>query len=344
MITARKQDRGTTRRRISAGVTALLLGTLVLAAFAGGTGASAAPTATGAGQADWTFTDDRGTKVSLDSRPLRIVAYETAASALWYLGIKPVGIFGSTSLTQSPLLDGVDVRGIKSLGKVYGEINLEQLAALKPDLIVTAYSPKFNPLWGFKDAKQQKTVEAFAPIVAINGIRLPTQVIRRYEALARSLGANLRAAKVVAARTRFSAAVKELRAATKAKPGLLALAVGAYGDQLYFAKPADFPALRQYRSWGLKMVVPGGKDSFWEIVSFEQADKYPADLILYDTRTGALGPKDLAKKPAWNLNPAVKAGQLVPWQGQEDWSYQLYTKDIRTLARAVRRANPNLVR
>jgi iron complex transport system substrate-binding protein len=343
MTTARRQNGGMTRRRISAGVIAILAGTFVLAAFAGGTGASVAPARTDAGQAEWTFTDDRGTKVSLDSRPLRIVAYETAASALWYLGVKPVGIFGSSSLTQSPLLEGVDVRGITSLGKVYGEINLEKLAALKPDLIVTAYSPKFNPLWGFKDDKQQKKVGAFAPIVAINGIRLPTQVIGRYEALARALGANLRTPKLVAARKSFSAAVNELRAATKAKPGLLALAVGAYGDQLYFAKPADFPALRQYRSWGLKMVVPGGKDAFWEIVSFEEADKYPADVILYDTRTGALGPKELAKKPTWNLNPAVKAGQLVPWQGQEDWSYQLYTKDIRTLAKAVRSANPDLV-
>lgn len=343
MTMVKRQDGRTTRRGVAVGAIALVLGALVLAAFAGGTRATAAPATTESGQA-WTFRDDRGVRVSLDSRPLRIVAYETAASALWYLGIKPVGIFGSTSLTTSPLLEGVDTRGITSLGKVYGEINLEKLAALKPDLIVTAYSPKFNPLWGFKDAKQQKTVQAFAPIVAINGIRLPTQVIGRYEALARSLGASLRTTKYVAARRSFNAAVAQLRVATKAKPGLLALAVGAYGDQLYFAKPVDFPALRQYRQWGLKMVVPGGKDAFWEIVSFEQADKYPADLILYDTRAGALGPKELAKKPAWNLNPAVKAGQLVPWQGQEDWSYQLYTKDIKTLTRAVKRANPNLVR
>ena len=321
-----------------------LLATLVLTAFTCGTDASKTPAAADTAQASWTFRDDRGVRVTLDSRPLRIVAYETAASALWHLGIKPVGIFGSSSLTQSPLLEGVDTRGITSLGKVYGEINLEKLAALKPDLIVTAYSPKFQPLWGFKDAKQQKTVAAFAPIVAINGIRLPTNVIVRYQDLARSLGANLRAPKLVAARQSFNAAVKAFRAATKAKPGVLALAVAGYGDQLYFAKPADFPALRQFRQWGLKMVVPGGKDPFWEIVSFEQADKYPADLILHDVRAGALRPRDLAKHPAWNLNPAVKARQLVPWQGQEDWSYQLYAKDIRALTRAINRANPNLVR
>ncbi len=50
----------------------------------------------------WTFTDDRGVEVTLESRPQRIVAYETAASALWHVGITPVGIFGGSTAGRQP--------------------------------------------------------------------------------------------------------------------------------------------------------------------------------------------------------------------------------------------------
>ena len=343
---AHTRDGRSARRTFAAGtITALLLGALVLTAV--GSGASAATSGGTSADARWKFTDDRGNVVNRPSRPVRIVAYETTAAALFHLGIKPVAIFGSsaTPLSKSSLLAGVNTKGIVSLGATYGEINLERLAALKPDLIVTAFNPTFQPLWGFKDAAQQKKVAGFAPIVAINGIRAPTTVIGRFKDLARALGANLKAPRLVAAQARFTAAVKDLRAATAAKPGLTALALGVYGDgKVYFAKPPDAPALRQYRQWGLRMVVPGGSGSFWEIVSLEQIDKYPADLILWDNRPFALTPEKIGEAtPTWKLLPAVKAGQLVPWQAQESWSYQVYSQQIRTLANAIKRANANVV-
>lgn len=78
-------------------------------------------------------------------------------------------------------------------------------------------------------------------------------------------------------------------------------------------------------------------------MSFEQANKYPADLILYDTNPGAMTLDELDKVPTWRGLPAVKAGQLVEWQAIEDWNYPQYTKDIRRVIDGVRTANPRLV-
>ena len=330
----------TARPLLPLAAAALLAAGLLAACGGSGPREAASPAAS-----QFTFTDDRGERVSLPRRPRRVAAYEAPAAALWYLGIKPVAIFGSPSLTASPLLEGVDVTGVESLGEVYGEVNLERLAALAPDLIVTAFNPR-DPglLWGFKDADQQRKAQAIAPIVAIDGTRDPTAVIERFRELAGALGADVDAPALRAARERFDAAVAQLRAATAAKPGLRAVALGGFGEELYFAKPAAFPALRQFQQWGLDLAEPaGGANPFWEVTSWEEADRYPADLILYDTRAGALPLEELERKPTWRQLPAVRAGQLVAWQGQEDWSYQLYARDVERLAAAVRQARAGLV-
>lgn len=75
------------------------------------------------GTAEWRFTDDRGVTVTRPSRPARIVTNDQAGAALASLGVRPIGMFGSAPMAQNPLLEGVDLAGIESIGEVYGEIN-----------------------------------------------------------------------------------------------------------------------------------------------------------------------------------------------------------------------------
>lgn len=294
-----------------------------------------------AGAQSWSFTDDRGSVISRPSRPVKIAAYETAGAALYYLGIKPAAIFSSGDITKSKLLEGVDLTGIESVGgKAYGEIQLEKLAKLAPDLIVTAYSPKQgDPVWGFADKTVQDKVAAIAPIIALDGTKDPTAVIARFEQLATAIGADLAAAPVSDAKKTFDTAVDELKRAAAAKKGLRVLAVGGYSEKLYVAKPSEFPALRQMKSWGLNLIEPTGRDPLWETLSFEHADKYPADLILVDTKDDAMTTEQLAKIPTWKRLPAVQSGQLVRWQAIEDWSYPRYTDDITVITQALHKAN-----
>ncbi len=191
-----------------------------------------------AGSPGWSFTEDRGLRVERPAPPQRIVAYDTAAAALWHLGIEPAGIFAGSALTQSVSLRGFDTARVAAVGESYGQVDLEALAALRPDLIVTAFDPRqTGPLFGFGAQAPLERAGAVAPIVAIDGIRDPVAVIERFEALARSLGAE----PPDEPRARFEAASVQLRAALAAEPDLLAVAFTISEQQMYFARPARFP-------------------------------------------------------------------------------------------------------
>jgi iron complex transport system substrate-binding protein len=328
----------TTRREFALGALAALASGTLLSACGSDEGEDTEP-----GSGPWTFTDDRGEKITRDSRPRRIVANEATAAALWYAGVTPVGIMAGSPLKESTLLEGVDLDGVRSLGEVYGEIDLERLAALKPDLIVTAFNPDQAPvLFGFKNESQQKKAQAFAPILAINGVRDTTKVIERHHAVAGALGADQEASRVTGARRRYEESIAQLRAAIGEKPDLAVVAVSANPDQVLFARPKEFPVFREYTRCGLEMTDPEGKDPFWETVSWEQVDKYPADLILRDHKTGTLDLDAMAEKPTWRALPAVKAGQLAAYSAIEDWSYEQRAGEIDVLTRAIREARPGL--
>ena len=79
--------------------------------------------------------------------------------------------------------------------------------------------------------------------------------------------------------------------------------------------------------------VPAESELDWE-----NADKYGADLILLDSRSSALQPKDLTGKPTWQQLPAVKAGQVVPWLSEVRFSYAGCAPLVEQLAGALDRA------
>jgi iron complex transport system substrate-binding protein len=283
----------------------------------------------------WTFKDDRGVEVTLPGRPKRIVAHEYAAVALWDYGIRPVGIYGSVALDKQPLMKDFDLTGIESVGEVWGEVNLEALAAARPDLIVSTYWPSEKLLGGIKDDKLEKKMTAIAPIVGIHAQAPATTTIAHFEALAGDLGADLQAPELTAIRKRFEDAVSAFRAAAEQKPELRVLAVATAPDALYVAKTEDYSDLREYASWGLNVVSGKSSDPYWETLSWENADKYPADLILYDGRAHAPGPDELAKLPVWPRLPAVRADQLTPWHMEEAVSYRLFTDHIEELSAKI---------
>jgi iron complex transport system substrate-binding protein len=126
------------RRRLLAG------GVAIVAAAAGlaGCGTDDAGPERAAGSATptsgpWSWTDDLGQTVELDEAPVRIAAYGDEAAALWNFGITPVALFHYMDPVQDPTFESLDLTQTQVIGTAYGEINLEQLAAAQPDLIVT---------------------------------------------------------------------------------------------------------------------------------------------------------------------------------------------------------------
>ncbi|WP_037606340.1 ABC transporter substrate-binding protein [Streptacidiphilus rugosus] len=306
---------------------------------AAGSGDGAAPSAT----APWTFTDDRGRRTTLTATPTRVVAYTGTAAALHDFGVtdRLVGVFGPTRLADGkpdPMAGALDVSRLTVLGNAWGEFDLEKYAALRPQLLVTdMWQP--DQLWYVPDASKDR-IAALAPTagLAIAKVQLP-EPLRRHEELAALLGADLKADSVVAAKRRFQQAVETVRRAARARGGLKVLAASASADLLYVSDPSVYPDLSYYRSLGVGLITPDRvQGGFFESLSWENADKYRADLILLDSRSSALQPKDLTGRPTWQRLPAVKAGQVVPWLSEARFSYAGCAPLVEQLAAAIDRA------
>ncbi|MGK5630337.1 ABC transporter substrate-binding protein [Streptomyces sp. URMC 123] len=291
----------------------------------------------------WSFQDDRGVTAKADRTPQRVVAYVASAAALHDLGVSCVGIFGSSQFKDgrpTPQAGSLDLAKLTSVGSVTGQFNIEKYAGLRPDLLVSNVNQP-PALWSIPEESSEKIL-GFAPSVGIKtaGVSLLTAV-QRYAALAESLGADLKAAKVTEAKARFEAAAERLRRAAKAKGGLKVLAAAAQADAFSAGVPDIFPDTRYYKELGVEFISPRnpGAAGFWEKLSWENADTYPADVIFLDQRANNLQlPELTSSKPTWRELPAVKAGQVVAWNNEAQFSYAGYAPLIERLAEGVEKA------
>lgn len=291
----------------------------------------------------WSFTDDRKQKVSFKGTPQRIVAFTGTAAALHDFGIDDqiVGVFGPTKLKNGkpdPQAGDLDVDKVTIIGNAYNQFNVEKFAGLRPDLLVTnMYEP--GALWFVPDDSKDK-ITKLARTVAITSSRVPlVKIIERYAELAGSLGADLKAKKVTDAKSRFEKAAEKLRKAARSNP-VKVLACSGSPDLFYASNPGINADLMYYKSLGVDLIVPDhlDKGGYFESLSWENADKYKADVLLLDNRTATLQPKDLAAKPSWAKLPAVKAGQITPWSSEPRFSYAGSAPLIETLAKAIESA------
>jgi iron complex transport system substrate-binding protein len=315
---------------LSAGATALLAAC----------GQNAPPPVTGG---PWEFTDDRGIKLSLPRRPERIVAQVTAAASLWNYGVRPIGTFGARRNpdgTPSVEVGNVDLAAVTSLGETYGEINLEQLASLRPDLLVSLYYSG-DTVWGV-EANVMPPLTAIAPLAAVKVQDVPiTRPITRFQELSGLLGADLQSRANADAQAAFDKAANDLKAALAAKPDLKVMVIAGGAQSMSVANPTVVTDLIYFKSIGMDLVVPP-VTTFWETLSWEQANKYAADLILTDSRSSTLNHEALMQKETWRHLPAVQAGQVAYWPWKT-YSHLSYTKALNDLTEVVRKARPDIV-
>nr|WP_238355248.1 ABC transporter substrate-binding protein [Kribbella sandramycini] len=320
----------------------LLLGagaTLALAACS----KSESPTG-GATGGPWEFTDDRGVKISRPTRPTAVVAQIQAAAALWDLGLRPVGAFGKATKADGSadiLAGNVDLTKLTLFSETWGEFAVEKFAALKPELLVAPIQvPK--ELW-YVSKESVAAIEAIAPTLGIDYVGVPVdKVIDRYAELATALGADLNAEPVVKAKAEFAAASKAVADQAAQQKGLKVLFVSGTPDNLYFGNPDAFSDIALLKQLGVGFVVPkfDPKQPHWETVSWELADKYPADVILYDVRNAAPFTTELAKYPTVGRLPAVKAGQVYAWNPETPTSWAQFAPALRQLTADLAKVRP----
>ena len=295
----------------------------------------------------WSYVAGDGKTYTAEAVPTRIIAQGEAAAALISFGIRPVGVYLNEPLKDSKALKGIDLDGIEILGETWGQIDVERAAALKPDLIVSAYWPVEKAYGGFEEGVDEKSKKAakLAPVVGPTIGESVQAMLDGFERLAVSLGADVTKPEIAKSKAAFNDAKQRFSQAVAAKPGLVAMAVSPADDQLYVAVPEHSAELTDFTDWGLDVLVPRDPDPtfpYWENISWENADKYQPDLILFDDRTYDTSMAIAERQPTWKRITAVQAGAITPWPAFWISTWASYAEELARLSGAIEKANPNL--
>ena len=294
----------------------------------------------------WSFKDDRGETAKADKVPSNIVAFVGVAAALYDYGVQAKGVFGPTR-TKDGKADvqagDMDISKVTILGNEWGQFNIEKYAALTPDALISTMFDDAGTLWYVPEESKKKILAVGAPSVGISVYdRQLTEPLQRMLALAKSLGADTTSSKVTEAKKAFEDAAARLRAATKAKPNIKVLAGSASQDLFYVSGSNLSIDLEYFKALGVNFVEPSEKakakgGGWYESLSWENVDKYDADIIMMDNRTSAIQPADITEA-TWKKLPAVKAGQVIARNPEPILSYDKCTPLLTSLAEAIEKA------
>jgi iron complex transport system substrate-binding protein len=294
---------------------------------------------------EWTYTDVLGNTVTLPETPVRIVANIVTAAALWDLGIHPVGVF---DWTVSNYPDGnhiawgnIPADQAVNVGNVDGNIEPEMLLTLDPDIVLTqTFDPTDPSLTNGVPADLLEQINAIAPVLVVTDMVSTEVLVDRLVELGASLGADLEAPEVVAAREAYEAKIAEFQELAAAKSDLTNLFANFEADLIYVGGPKDVAELKWLTTLGLNFINADSEmaTEFWEELSAEQAMLYPADIIFSDVYSALLTAEDLVGEPVYAAMPAVAAGQVGLWNRDFPVSYAGATAFLETLLETLRTA------
>ncbi|WP_369217701.1 ABC transporter substrate-binding protein [Streptomyces flavofungini] len=283
---------------------ALLTGSLVLTgALALGSCGSSGPDGSGGSGATRTVSTAMG-DVKVNAHPRRVVVLDTAEldSAI-SLGVRPVGSTHVEAESGFPdYLPEDKVSGIKDVGEMMTP-NMEAIAALEPDLILTSK---------IRHAAQYDQLKQIAPTVMTETTGYPWK--QNFRVHADALGKRAEAREVVAAYEAHAKQVtKAIGGPTKARStqvNVVRFIEGAdirlYGDQSYIATILKDVGL------GRPPITARAKDGFSYDLSPEKIDLADADVIFRATYGDPAKAKQTRTvgSSLWKNMRAVKSGNV----------------------------------
>jgi iron complex transport system substrate-binding protein len=288
--------------------------------------------------AEWRYVDGAGKEVVLPDRPTRIIAHINAAAALIPLGIKPIGVFLDGPPSVDPAATGLDLEGVVIVGRGWYTLDAEHILNLDPDLIITEWWPREGYYGGaVGDDGIFNQINSVAPVVGPAQGASILGMIADFSALAESLGADLNAPALLADKAEFDAALARFKTTIAERSELTVLAASPSGNEFSVALPSDFAELSDLTQWGLNLVSPEAEPGFsFQRLSWENADRYPADIILIDDRWGTRPLEQLLGQPLANRIPAVAAKQLGDWPAGWIRSYRAYATQLDKLSATIK--------
>jgi iron complex transport system substrate-binding protein len=287
----------------------------------------------------WAFTDDRGVTVTLPAAPERVVADINVAATLWDFGIRPVGIFGWNVLSETEVAGGAGGNVDLTTAEIVSEfgtdnIDVEKLIGVNPDLIVSLYFGPDYGVWSI-NPDVQADVDTIAPTVCLSGFSRADVAVGRSAELAGALGIDLESAEIAEQQIAYESAIADFSALMESKGGLSALFVAPSEDSFYVANPRAAGDVAFFQMLGLVVPeLPVGDTEYWQQLSYEEANTYPTDVLLYSLRGTMLDLAAFTDHPTFSLLSAVKAGQVYPWNQDVITNYVGVAKELNTLIAA----------
>ncbi len=294
----------------------------------------------------WRFTDDLGVEIRLPTAPVRIVAELAAAAALWDLGVRPIGVWGLEP-GQEPtanLAGRIDFSVTEDLGPGFAAFDVERLVALEPDLIIaSAYSSYASRYWRL-DPDAVPQVQAVAPVLGVLVTDVPQdQVIERYVRTASALIGERSGTGVEAARGAYLEAQDALRAAVAANPDVAVVPVSSSIDSFYVGNQNVSADLRLFANLGVNLPATDNTSDTFLLLSWEETNTYPADVLLVDRRPFALPFEDMLGFGSFASLPAVTANQVGNWNLEYVESYQGFVPVLQELTALIGASRNDLV-
>lgn len=236
-------------------------------------------------------------ETTLEARPARIVTLDTGElDAMAELGIKPVGAvdYGADGLPK--YFDPAEIAGVEVVGTIQ-EPNLEAIARLKPDLILSS-KLRHEKIYG-QLSQIAPTVFAERPGVTWK---------QNFTLYSQAVGAEAEAEATVA---RYEARVAELNEVLpNPRPEVSVVRVMADG-QVRLYQRANFLGVL-LTDLGFPRPAPQNVDDFATEVSLEELDQADGDLIIYavfDATKNTNG-EAVTGSPLWQQLEGVKADNV----------------------------------
>ncbi|GAA1009549.1 ABC transporter substrate-binding protein [Acrocarpospora pleiomorpha] len=302
-------------------LTGLILGALIFATAACGSGAAEEPAATNApaaaasGDPATRVVETANGPVTVPAEPKRVVSLLNSTAAVLELGITPIAVLQEWEGDYSPE-EWAKVTAIPVLGADETSINYEQLAQLEPDLIVS--TQRRDEDFGYDK------LSAIAP-TAMFVTDNPAEVREVLPKIAETLGESDAMAGRISEYQAKIADIKSRYATVLAETTWDYVEGGPEG--FVANSPVSWPGLfMEEAGLTFSKVATGERENRGVRLSFEQVSQLQdTAVLLYGAQPdGTADPatQKLLDQGSWKLLPAVKEGHVYPVRFGYQYSYK----------------------
>ncbi|MFF2090769.1 ABC transporter substrate-binding protein [Paenibacillus sp. NPDC058174] len=244
--------------------------------------------------------------IEIPVKPMRIVTDDYLGSLI-ALGVTPVGTPG---LHLKNLYFAEALKGVEDIGD-YGNVSLEKILALQPDLIITAEN----------DPAKYDNLSKAAPTISVpyGDLKNAREELTYFGKL---LGREQEAEAWLAAyEDRLAKAREQVDQAIPPEATFTIFedvekAVYVYGDNFGRGGQPIYQALGRKPPSGVAAEI---MEKQYVELSKEMMTQYAGDYIILTSNSRTL--EDYKKDPLWNTLDAVKNDRLYVWKEERSWYY-----------------------